>query len=192
MARAGLNTADVVAAGAVLADEEGIGSVTIAALAKRLGVKAPALYKHVESLGDLQRRIAVLAITELGDAVRDALQAKAGKDALAAVFGVVQSYIAEHPGRYASTTGQEFGDADDPLLVASNRLINSLRAVLSSYGLPDDQLDHGIRALRCMMHGYGVLQAANGFQWSNDPDATVDWMIDFVDVGLRAVSPVPD
>ena len=47
MPRAGLNTSEAVAAGAELADEVGIGLVTLAGLAKRLGVKAPALYKHV-------------------------------------------------------------------------------------------------------------------------------------------------
>jgi AcrR family transcriptional regulator len=78
MPRAGLNTSDVVAAGADLADEAGIGSVNLAALASRLGVKPPALYKHVDSIGDLRHRIAILAMTELGDVLRDALQGKSG------------------------------------------------------------------------------------------------------------------
>ena len=47
MPRVGLNTSEVVASGAELADEAGIGSVSLAALAGRLGVKPPALYKHV-------------------------------------------------------------------------------------------------------------------------------------------------
>jgi hypothetical protein len=33
-----------------------------------LGVKAPALYKHVDGIDDLRRRIATLTMTELGDA----------------------------------------------------------------------------------------------------------------------------
>src|SRR5215467_5055103 len=61
MPRAGLSTFEVVASGAELADEAGIGSVSLAALAERLGVKAPALYKHVDGIGDLQHRIATLA-----------------------------------------------------------------------------------------------------------------------------------
>jgi hypothetical protein len=38
-----------------------------------------------------------------------------------------------------------------------------------------------------MIHGYALLQAANAFQWSNDPDESVAWMIRFVDAGLTAV-----
>jgi AcrR family transcriptional regulator len=187
MPRAGLNTAEVVGAGADLADEAGIGAVSLAALAERLGVKAPALYKHVDGIADLRHRIATLAMIELGDALRDTLQGKSGVDAIGELFRAMQSYVAEHPGRYAVTAGAEFQGDDDPLLAASARVIDSLRAVLSGYGIHPDELDHAIRMLRCMIHGYALLQAADAFRWSNDPDETVAWMIRFVDAGLMAL-----
>jgi AcrR family transcriptional regulator len=187
MPRAGLNTAEVVASGAELADEAGIESVSLAALAGRLGVRAPALYKHVDGVGDLRRRIAILAMTELGDALREALQGKSGADAIGTLFTVVQSYIAKHPGRYDATTGAEFQGKDDPLLVAATRVIGSIRAVLSGYGIRPGELDHAIRMLRCTIHGYAMLRVADGFQWSNDPDESVAWMIRFFDAGLTTV-----
>jgi hypothetical protein len=55
MPRAGLNPSEVVASAAELADETGSGSVSLAALAGRLGVNAPALYKHVDGIGELAR-----------------------------------------------------------------------------------------------------------------------------------------
>lgn len=187
MPRAGLNTAEVVAAGAELADEIGIESVSLAALAERLGVRAPALYKHIDGIGDLQHRIATLAMTEFSDALRDALQGKSRADAIGALFTALRSYIAEHPGRYNATTGAQLQGSDDPLLAPTTRFIDSNRAVLSGYGIPPDELDHAIRMLRCMIHGYALLQAANAFQWSNDPEESVAWMIRFVDTGLTAV-----
>jgi hypothetical protein len=39
------------------------------------------------------------------------------------------------------------------------------------------------------IHEYAALQAADGFQWSADPDGTFDWMIRFLDRGLRAMCP---
>ncbi len=187
MPRKGLNTIEVVAAGADLADEVGIGSVSLAALAERLGVKAPALYKHVDGIGDLQHRIATLAMTELGDEVRDALQGKSRADAIGALFTAFQSYIAEHPGRYNATNGEGFHGDDDPMLAAATRVINSIRAVVSGYGIRPDELDHAIRTLRCTTHGYAILQATNAFHWSNDPDESVAWMIRFIDAGLTAI-----
>lgn len=187
MPRAGLNTTEVVIAGAALADEIGFGSLTLATLADRLGVKAPALYKHVNGLADLQHRIATLAMSEFGEALREALQGKAGSGALSAMFATWRDYVTAHPGRYAATTGAVFRGPDDPLLEAGLKVMNSIRAVLAGYGLDPADLDHAIRAVRCTIHGFAVLQSANAFQWSNDPDDSFAWMTGFVDAGLRAL-----
>lgn len=174
-------------AGAALADEIGFGSLTLATLADRLGVKAPALYKHVNGLADLQHRIATLAMSEFGEALREALQGKAGSGALSAMFATWRDYVAAHPGRYAATTGAVFRGPDDPLLEAGLKVMNSIRAVLAGYGLDPADLDHAIRAVRCTIHGFAVLQSANAFQWSADPDESFAWMTEFVDAGLRAI-----
>lgn len=187
MPRAGLGTAEVVDAGARLADEVGIEQVTLALLAERLGVRPPALYKHVASIGDLRHRIATLAMTELGDHLQEALQGRSGADAVRALFLGMQAYIRTHPGRYQATTGEPFAGDDDPLLAAATRVITSLRAALSGYGIADDEIDHAIRTLRCTMHGYAELLSRDGFRWANDPGASLDWMIDFVDVGLAGM-----
>lgn len=188
MPRVGLGTAEVVAAGARLADEVGIGSVSLAALAERLNVKAPALYKHVDGIGDLQHRIATLAMTEFGDALRETLQGKSRANAIGALFEAMYTYIVEHPGRYAATTEARLQGSDDPLLAASTRVIDSIRAVLSGYGIPLEDLDHAIRMLRCTVHGFALLQTADAFHWSNDPVESVAWMIRFFDAGLTAVT----
>ena len=51
----------------------------------------------------------------------------------------------------------------------------------------DRALRHAIRVLRFMIHGYALLQAANAFQWENNPEESVAWMIRFVDAGLNAM-----
>jgi AcrR family transcriptional regulator len=104
-------------------------------LAQRLGVRAPSLYKHVDGLADLQHRIATLAMTELGDAVRDAMQGRAGRDALTALLTATRAYVTAHPGRYTATIGAEFTGPDDPLLAAGARVIDSIAAVLRGYGV---------------------------------------------------------
>jgi AcrR family transcriptional regulator len=187
--RAGLTRGDVVAAGAALADEIGYHGLTMGLLAERLGVRAPSLYKHVDGLADLQHGIATLAMTELGEAARDAMQGRAGLDALTALLTATRAYVTAHPGRYTATIGAEFTGPDDPLLAASTRLIDSIAAVLRGYGVGEDEMTHAIRTIRSTLHGFAALQAFDGFQWSGDPDETFDWMIHFIDRGLRATSP---
>jgi AcrR family transcriptional regulator len=183
--RAGLTCRDVVGAAAGLADEIGFHAVTMGLLADRLAIRPPSLYKHVGGLADLQHRVATLAMTEFGDVIRDALQGRAGLDALAAALTAARAYVTAHPGRYTATIGAEFTGPEDPLLAAGTRVINSIAAVLRGYGIGEDQMDHAIRTIRCTMHGYAMLEASQGFQWSADPDESFDWMIRFIDRGLR-------
>ena len=185
MPRAGLTGDDVVTSAAGLADEIGFQAVTMGLLADRLGVRPPSLYKHVGGLADLQHRLATLAMTELGEVIRDAAQGRAGLDALTALLTAVRAYVTAHPGRYAATVGAEFTGPDDPLLAAGARIIGSIAAVLRGYGIGEAEMDHAIRTIRCTMHGFAMLEASQGFQWDADPDESFEWMIRFIDRGLR-------
>jgi AcrR family transcriptional regulator len=183
--RAGLNGGDVVAAAAGLADETGYAGLTMALLADRLGVRTPSLYKHVGGLADLQHRVATLAMTELGEVIRDAVQGRAGFDALTGLLTAVRDYVAAHPGRYTATVGVEPTGPDDPLQAASTRVIGSIAAVLRGYGIGEDEMDHAMRTIRSTIHGFAMLEASRGFQWDADPDQSFDWMIRFIDRGLQ-------
>jgi AcrR family transcriptional regulator len=187
--RAGLTTQDVAAAAAGLADEIGYANLTMGLLADRLGVRSPSLYKHVDGLADLQHRVATLAMTELGEVIRDAVQGQAERDALAAMMIAMRAYVTAHPGRYAATVGAEFEGPDDPLLRASTRVIDSIAAVLAGYGIGAGEMTHAIRAIRSTMHGFAMLEVSRGFQWDADPDESFGWMISFIDRGLRSQAP---
>jgi AcrR family transcriptional regulator len=186
MPRAGLVPATVTAAAADLADEISPAPLTMSVVAERLGVKGPSLYKHVDSLADLTHRIAILGVTELGEALREAMQGRAGVDALAAAAQAVRTYVKEHPGRYAATVRAAPSGADDPLALALERTLNSFTAILHGYNLSEDQEIHAVRMLRSMLHGFATLEVSNGFKMSTDVDDSFAWMVAFLDGGLQA------
>lgn len=185
MPRAGLDTATVTQAGAAIADEIGLDQLSMSVVAERLGVKTPSLYKHVGSLADLTHRIAVLGAAEVGDAVRDAAQGRAGKEALVAAAQALRQYVRQHPGRYAATTGARPSDVDDPLGPAIERTLASLAAVLHGYRLDAEDEVHTLRMLRSALHGFATLEAGGGFQMNTDVDDSFIWMVDFLDRGFR-------
>ncbi|OSY48996.1 Tetracycline repressor protein class B from transposon Tn10 [Streptomyces fradiae ATCC 10745 = DSM 40063] len=187
MPRAGLDAAAVVAAGADLADEVGPARLTMGLLAERLGVRAPSLYKHVGGQEDLLRGIAALALGQAADAVGTAVQGLAGRDALAAALRAFRAFVVAHPGRYATTTGREPTGPEDPMALAGRRLLDVFRAVLRGYDVEEPKVDHALRALRSLCHGFAVLEAAGGFRWSTDIDESFEWLLAFADRGLRAV-----
>ncbi len=78
---------------------------------------------------------------------------------------------------------------DDPLATAGRRLLDAFTAVLRGYDVPEPDVDHALRALRSLCHGFATLQAADGFQWSADVDDSFEWLIAFADRGLRSYAP---
>ena len=188
MPRAGLDPATVTEAAAALVDEIGFDQLSMGLLAERLGVKTPSLYKHVTSQADLAHRIAVLAGNELSDAIRDATQGRSGHDALAAGARAMRTYVKEHPGRYAAGNSARSTGPDDPLVPAVTRVLASLSAMLHGYRLDPAEEIHAMRMLRSMMHGFATLEVSGGFQIDTDVDESFDWIVAFVDQGLRATT----
>lgn len=187
MPRVGLTRADVVRAGAELADDVGFGALSMGALAEKLGVRTPSLYKHVANLADLRHGIAALAMSEFDSATRDAMHGLTGADALAAFARAYRKYILEHPGRYSATIGAELHGPEDPLMESSVRVTDSLKAVLRGYDIPEGEMDHALRTLRSTLHGFASLESSAGFQWAADPEVSFEWMIKFLDRGLSNV-----
>jgi hypothetical protein len=125
-------------------------------------------------------------MTELGDAIRDAIQGLAGTDALIAGAQAMRTYVKEHPGRYAAGNAARANGPDDPIIAAAGRLMDSWAAMLRGYRIDPGQEIHAMRMLRSVLHGFANLEAAGGFQIGADVDDSFTWMIDFIDHGLRS------
>jgi AcrR family transcriptional regulator len=187
MPRVGLTPGSVVEAGAALVDEVGFDRLSMGLLAERLGVKTPSLYKHVASQADLAHSIAVLATEELADAIGEAIQGRAGSEALVAGAKVMRTYVREHPGRYAAGNAAHLSGPDDPLLPASGRVMASWAAMLHGYHLDPSQELHALRMLRSVLHGFATLEAAGSFQVDEPVDDSFTWIVTFIDHALQAL-----
>lgn len=186
MPRSGLTAAAVTEAAAALADEVGFEQLSMGLLAERLGIKTPSLYKHVAGQADLVHRVALLATNQCADAIRDAIQGRAGSEALFAGAQAMRTFVNEHHGRYALANAARPTGPDDPLIPALERVVSSWAAMLHGYRIDPSQERHALRMLRTVLHGYASLEAVGGFQHSTDVDDSFTWMITFVDHGLQA------
>jgi AcrR family transcriptional regulator len=158
----------------------------MAVVAERLGVRTPSLYKHVDGLADLGHRIAVLAALEIGDALQEATQGLAGPDALRAAAHAFRDYVRTHPGRYTATLGVRPATPEDEYARASARVLASFAAVLRGYGIAPEGEIHALRLLRSALNGFVTLEVGDGFQMATDVEQSFEWLITFVDRGLRA------
>jgi len=182
MPRAGLTPAIVVAAAADLADEVGWERLTLAALAGRLKVAVPSLYKHLDGLEAIRRGVSILALHELGDALTGALDsvdaaADAGSARLRALAGAYRGFARAHPGRYAATVRASPPD-DAEHRAASDSVLLTVLAVLAERGLAGDDAIDAARALRAALHGFVALEAAGGFGLPRDVERSFGRMVD--------------
>ena len=184
MPRAGLSTAAVVAAAADIADAEGLDRLTLARVAAAAGVRTPSLYNHVESLDDVRRRVALLALRDLADALRDAAVGRAGDDALVAMADAYRAYARRYPGRYAATQRAP-AEGDEEMRTAAAGAVDVVLAILRGYGLEGDDAIHAARAVRSALHGFVTLETGGGFGIPVDLDESYARMVRALARGLR-------
>lgn len=180
MPRMGLTHQRVVAEAAEVADEAGLDRLTLAAVAKRLGVSLPGLYKHIDSLDSLKRDLAVLGVQELTAAMSAAAVGRSGRDALHAIARAYRSYAAAHPGlSVASVRAPD--PTDEEHIGVGEAAVAVLLAVLDGYHLGGSDAIDAIRVLRVALHGFTTLEAAGGFGLPQSVDATFIRLIDSLD-----------
>jgi AcrR family transcriptional regulator len=187
MPRAGLDSEAVVVAAAGLADSGGLESLTLARLADHLGIRAPSLYAHVESLADLRTRVAIRGVGELTAELRRAAAGRAGSAALRAVADAYRAYAGAHPGTYAAIQRSPAADPDPHpgLERAATELVELIAAVLDGYGLRDEDAIHGVRMVRAALHGFVTLEREGGFALPVAPDETFARLVGLLDQGLQ-------
>jgi AcrR family transcriptional regulator len=169
----------------------GFADLTLAKVAARAGVAAPSLYKHVGSLADLRREVAVIAVRELTAAGAAATVGRAGPDALQALANAWRAYALDHPGRYAAT--QIGPDPDDPADAALRDVaaesVQVVIAVLRGFGLPDGRVIDAVRAVRAGVHGFVMLEVGGGFRMREDVDQSFAVLLEMLVAGVAALAP---
>ncbi len=174
MPRAGFTRDRVVAEAERIADEVGLARLTPAALADRLGVRQPSLYKHVDGLDGLRRGIAVRAKDELAGTLARAAVGRSRGDAIAAVAGAYRDWALKHPGRYAAAQRAPDDTVDQ---AASQALVHVVTDVLAGFELRDDDAIDATRTLRSALQGFVTLEANGGFGLPADVDRSFDRLV---------------
>jgi AcrR family transcriptional regulator len=159
--RAPLTAATVVLRAADLADAQGLDAVTLAAVARSLGVQTPSLYSHVRDLAALRDGVTTLALDELADRVADAVVGRAGADALEGFATAHRVFAHEHPGRWEALHRRAGPEAVET--TAAGRVVRLTEAVLLGYRVPAADRVHATRVLGAALSGFLDLERLGSF-----------------------------
>ena len=138
-----------------LVEQEGLEALTMRALAARVGIRAPSLYKHLPSKRELERNLVLLALDELGATLSAAAAKNEPLDAVAAAY---RRFALERPHLYRLLAERSVA-ADGFELVAAAPLLKVVGSVRRA------------RATWAWLHGMVQLELAGRFEPGADLDA---------------------
>ncbi|WP_411346931.1 TetR/AcrR family transcriptional regulator [Paenibacillus sp. WLX2291] len=174
--RIGLTLDLIVKTASEIADEYGIQYITLAVVAKKLNVRSPSLYNHVDGLPGLRRAMALKGLEQLREMTMQAAVGRSRDTAIREVARAYLQFVRTQPGLYEATFYQPEQD-DEPLHNVSNQLLELWFQILREFELTDDGLVHAARGLRSVLHGFSSLERNQGFGLNVDVNTSFEMII---------------
>jgi AcrR family transcriptional regulator len=178
--KAGLDRAHVIAVAAVLADRNGLASLTLTEVANELGIRPPSVYAHVDGLDGLHRELRALGAHTIARDLSDAAAGRSGRDAMRAFALAYREFAREHPGLYDATLRGADPSDDPELAVALAEPVGVIVTALGDLGITGDDALHTVRIWRSALHGFVDLERRGGFGLPLDLDATFERLVEVI------------
>ena len=138
-----------------LVERDGFDALTMRALAARVGIRAPSIYKHLPGKAELERSLVLLALDALGSALAAAAAEEEPLDAVAAAY---RRFALDRPHLYRLLAERSV-EADGFELVAAAPLLKTVGSVRRA------------RAVWAFFHGMVQLELTGRFEPGADLDA---------------------
>lgn len=177
--------AAIVAAARDLLEEGGLDAITMQAVADRVGVKAPSLYKRFPGRPALIGAVAEDVAAELDAVVAPALRIADPGEAVRLVAERYRAFAHRSPAAYqllfsrllpeAAPTADAIATSAAGLLAIAERLAGHDRALEAA------------RLLTAFAHGFASMELAGAFRLGGDVDAAYRYAIDAIVSGIRTL-----
>jgi AcrR family transcriptional regulator len=182
--KVGLDLTEILEAAAELADQFGVQDVTLANLAKNLGIRPPSLYNHFDGLGGLRKKLAIYGIERLYEVLAQAGIGVAGDEAVMTISKAYVNFARKHPGIYEATLMAPDME-DEDVQLAGSKVVEITVRILQAYRLEGDTALHAVRGLRSILHGFSSLEKSGGFKMALDLDESLEIIIKAFIIGIR-------
>lgn len=164
----------IVDAAAAILESAGLDGLTMQAVAARVGVRAPSLYKHVDGRDALVRLVTESAVTELARRLDDAApEGTEPREALRATAAALRSFGHERPGAFRLVFSPG-APATLPDPEVSLRGVAVVMRVATELAGPDDALE-AARTLTAWASGFIAMELAGAFHLGGDVDRAFDY-----------------
>ncbi len=173
----------ILAAARALLEEGGLEAVRMQAVADRVGVRAPSLYKRFPGRPALVAAVAAHVTAELDAVVAPALDVADPADAARLVADRYRAFARRSPGAYqllfsrllpeANPTPEANAASAAGLLLVAERLAGREHALETA------------RLLTAFAHGFASMELAGAFRLGGDVDAAYRFGVDAIVAGVK-------
>ena len=181
------STDAIVQAGRDLLEDEGIDGLTMQAIADRVGVRAPSLYKRIRNRNDLLRLVGNDAAAELTSDLDAAATTGDPQRDLRALATAFRTFAHRHPAAYSLLFARLPDDArldpgwsvkaSAPVLAVAERLAGT------------DQALDAARTVVAWANGFIAMELAGAFRLGGDVGRAFDYGIDRLAAAIAADGP---
>lgn len=170
------SNAEIVAAGRELLEAGGLGAVTMQAVATRVGVRAPSLYKRFPSRDALIAAISTATLKELGERLAPLSQDSDASAGLRALTLDYRAFACANPRAFellymnlpldSRPSVEDTARASAPVLDLAGRLVG-----------PDGALE-AARLITAFANGFITMELAGAFRLGGDVDRSYRYGVD--------------
>ena len=183
-----LTQQDVIDAALACIDQDGEAALGVNRVARELGIKPPAIYKHVAGNAGLRKAAAISiwhdyllhcqsAVADISD-IRELFQAGAR---------AVRNYAKIYPSRYAVMMGYQMRPTDAEEVAIIQRSLQFFQQSLSLQGVSEDTLIDCMRMVNASIYGFLNREQMELMTLSRSADASYEVMIDALLVAINRI-----
>lgn len=176
----------IVAAARAILEADGLDALTMQAVAVRVGVRAPSLYKRVADRSALIRAVTDAITQDLAAALRSPHAATDAADELRTIARRYRTFVHANPAGYGllfanlgpgiAPDGAAMAALGKPIVAATSRLVGEADPLPAA------------RTIVAWAHGFTSMELAGAFRLGGDIDAAYTIGIDLVLSGISAAA----
>lgn len=180
-----LSRQDVIAAAICCIDQEGINALGVSRVARFLGIKPPAIYKHLENGAALQQETAIeLWRQYLAECEQVMGDRPITTNLLKQLGHFTRNFAKAHSARYQVMMQVQLYPSDPKAGAVIQDLLGFLHRALSAYDLTETQLIDVMRMFNSATYGFIALEQKGLMTLERSLDESYDIMLETL---IRAI-----
>ena len=178
---------EIIAVGRELVEEGGLDALTMHAVALRIGVRPPSLYKHVRDRRDLLAEVVAATVMDVAERMEAAQAVADPRRSIVMQISELRRFALARPHDYFLVFGSSPG-VPRPMSDALERALRPLLDAMTALLGPDHALD-GARFMTAWANGFLTMELTGALQLGGDIAAAWEWGLQRAVAALTAGAP---